>query len=927
MVLRNDQGPLGHDHTRSALRRVLAVAMAVLAGLVLSLPTASNTAEPNTAKSCVAGPNTNGVRDLPLRYNGFDVVFSGCAEVKLGPVCEIEDEQPVALWLPAPLETYRLSVNGSPAQYTTRPVQSGFRVELAGVRAGDLLEVVGRDERTWRLKLDSVADVESRRDFAKLRRAGDITGAARLLAALSVDADPRRMLWVRRQSARLDIQQARFENAEKTLSETAHESFGRGEVSAAANDVFAVAFILLRRGDLQACRKLLGEWENRLSPFPTARALSAQHWGTLARLEGRLADALVHNIDAEREALRLGAIALQRMIAREQTSLLTELGDFDGALAANRVLIAELEQEPPCVRANVWSRQAWLLIQQARRGAADALDVDSALTRAAAEERACGDNDLVVNGLLNRGLWATDQSQSQLAARYLEDARHVSSTVSPQNQLWLTHLAGLVAVGGGEFAVAYEHFNRELVLGVAADSTEARMRALSGLGRTHAASGHPDLALANYQAAFAELRGSRSGTPLGELANDYFASRAEVASHLVDAWLERGLQANAFAVAKEAYALPTRISETRATRDASDQYASLLSTYRSARRRLDEEAAEDWKLTNQELAAQRARRQELMDEVKGGLERLSRVGGARDEENSGADGLPPDELWILPFPGQGETWQVFVAKSEQVNVVTLERDAGRTDVAPLTRAVESWLDGVKRVAVLATGASKQWDFEGMLAATSHPNRHVPVVFRVTGGPPTRDSVVSTGSAAVVADPRGDLPFARREGELVATTLGIRADRALEGSRATAEEISRLLETSDWFHYAGHAEYDHGRPRLLVANGETLEAWEFLALDRLPQIVVLSACDAAVEKVGSFGASWNLATALATRGAALVVAPSGALDDRDSLTLHQTFYEALAASGKRDWASVVDILWSAQRRTSTTRERPFRLFVR
>lgn len=850
--------------------------------------------------------------------------FSGCEEVTVGPVCELDPGAVVTLWLPSRLEDYLMQVNGVRVEPPATQTGSGVRVQLDGLRGGDEVEVLERGQRLWRLSVRALPDAEQRRLLEHLRQLGDIDGARELLTSLAADAEPRRALWVRRQLARLEIRSGDLDSAKAELTSTMQAAWTRGETAAAANDVFAVAFILLRQGELSACRTLLEEWAPRLVAYPNTRVLLPQHWATLARLEGRLTDALNYNAKAEREASRLGLAHLQRMIARERTSLLSELGDFEGALASSRLLVNELGSESVCVRANVLSRHAWLLMQQAGHGASATSEVEVVLTQAEEAERACGDPDLVVNGLLNRGIWALEVVQRNVATDALEQAWKVPGAASPSNQMWLTHLAGLIDLEYERPASARAHFERELRLGVAVDSMEARMRALSGLGLVHDAEGSSERALAAYQEAFAELRRGRQNAPLGERANDYFASHAEVASRLVEGLLVRGRHDAAFAVAREAFALPLWLrGAERARADGGSEYAALLAAYRRARRRLDSEAAGDWKLSNEQLVSKQAARRDLLEEVRQKFERLERPHVSFETEQLGVGALPLDELWLLPFPGRGKSWHVFIARVGGVEVVT--GDVAMRSDNPLTQVIQRSLDGVRRVSVLATGASKDWDFERIVAA-AQPTRDVPVVFRVTGAAEAAGPIAMERTAAVVADPREDLPYARREGEMVARELGVSGQRELSGSRATAEGTLRLLESSDWFHYAGHAAFDGGTPSLLVANGETLEAWELLSAVRLPRVVVLSACDAGNQSAGAFGASWNMATVFALRGTSLVVAPSGRLDDRESYAFQRAFYEALLPSERSDWRDVADTLWSVQQRLAPTHGRLFRMYV-
>jgi CHAT domain-containing protein len=106
---------------------------------------------------------------------------------------------------------------------------------------------------------------------------------------------------------------------------------------------------------------------------------------------------------------------------------------------------------------------------------------------------------------------------------------------------------------------------------------------------------------------------------------------------------------------------------------------------------------------------------------------------------------------------------------------------------------------------------------------------------------------------VVADPTGDLPAAKEEGQKVAVLLrekcGFQVD-SFDGAALTKKDFLLSLKDYDIVHFAGHASHDTSSPDescLLFSDGEVqaFEISRFLA-NRSPGVVFLNACWSAEE---------------------------------------------------------------------------------
>lgn len=151
----------------------------------------------------------------------------------------------------------------------------------------------------------------------------------------------------------------------------------------------------------------------------------------------------------------------------------------------------------------------------------------------------------------------------------------------------------------------------------------------------------------------------------------------------------------------------------------------------------------------------------------------------------------------------------------------------------------------------------------------------------------RIQATGRGAPVVLADPTGDLPDARREGQLVADALGAGA-RVFGLDVARPATLSAFDESgnAELLHVAGHADGDEEGRFLALANSKVRPA--HIVKERIaPQIAVLASC-------GSFAAQdhegWgSLATALLEAGTSTVIATDRTVPDNASLVLMQAFY--------------------------------------
>jgi tetratricopeptide (TPR) repeat protein len=170
-------------------------------------------------------------------------------------------------------------------------------------------------------------------------------------------------------------------------------------------------------------------------------------------------------------------------------------------------------------------------------------------------------------------------------------------------------------------------------------------------------------------------------------------------------------------------------------------------------------------------------------------------------------------------------------------------------------------------------------------------------------------------AVVLADPRGDLPEARREAEVIASLLGTTSTM---GPAATTKALLAAAR-GDVLHVAAHAdiEVDGG---LLYLSDQAISALEIAARGLGPALVVLSACDSALSSDAELAGA--LSTAFLASGSTQVVATLRPVSDAGARELTTRFYRD---GGVRDPVRVLAHIQASLSRTNNTDWPSFAVF--
>jgi CHAT domain-containing protein len=154
---------------------------------------------------------------------------------------------------------------------------------------------------------------------------------------------------------------------------------------------------------------------------------------------------------------------------------------------------------------------------------------------------------------------------------------------------------------------------------------------------------------------------------------------------------------------------------------------------------------------------------------------------------------------------------------------------------------------------------------------------------------------------------------------------------LDGPAATRDSLLTALPDARLFHFAGHAQLagpSGAASALIVEGGARIQLGDLLALPRLPNVVVLSACEGAATGAstagdGSSASTMGLTQAFLAAGAHAVVAPSRNIADAEARVFVSALYETVGKSG---FASISEAYRRAAIRSLGRDSQSFRLVV-
>lgn len=833
------------------------------------------------------------------------IELAGCAAVSRGPVCEIDPGASIRLWIGDPSGDVEVAIDGARATPAFVPARGGRRAEIA-IPAGSK-EIVARvGWRSLRVAVASRETSDEIRSAEKLRAEGKLDDAAASLARVPLSVSPAIALAKKRLAARLAFDRRDAAKGLAMLRETAIEALALGRVSDEHDDRFA------RAAKLIDVSRSFAEARAELDALASARGPDrAYSKGVIeaayyrARIEVETGDlrAALRSLDEVEEGMeRLGLGDYTIAVRSERAGILSAFGRYEEAISERRKIVESLPQgAPPCRRARAANNLGWTLIRASAAGAS-AADPIAVLEEAVPVARSgC---PLGLGYLLtNLAIALYDRDRTADAEVALQQARDGSRSSSVEDAVWWRLVDAGIALKKRSFRDALTRYEELSAMSRALMLPEATFLSALGEAEALAAMDRADDAARAYEKADRYLDAWSRAIPFGE-GKDTFLAQYQRATSLRVGFLvreaKRAAGSRREALLREAsiaarsgparlaraFAWVDRVGSLPADRRA--RWEAAIAEYRAARAALEASVAGDWRRAPSVAAGrseERARLRSALDRA------LAEIGEGPSNALIEPPEPAPGEL-ILAATSTKEGWVAFAITRDRIVHRALDRADRASIEAAVITSFAAEIRAVTRVRLPAHGA---------LALVAPQAIAEPRAIVTYGAElPRHEAAAGATKALVITDPTEDAPHTRESAGAIATSLAHKgwAVTRVEGERATFEAVREALEQPGvgLVHYGGHAEtrgLDDIDAALLLAGDRRFTSADVLALARVPEVVVLAACEGGgkANKPGVMG----LAQAFLIKGARVVIASFERVPDEAAARFAASFSARAAPS--------------------------------
>lgn len=828
-----------------------------------------------------------------------EVAFAGCVEI-VNDVCLLDEPRLLRFWVPGIVEHLQATTDVGAASLEAYGVQGGTAIAVHVPDGVASLRVSTKEVPLVQMKLRSWTEPQVLAD-ARISAKTDLQAAQSLLEKALKAAKGETAARIRSLLGRIHMQAGRYDEALALLEASAKDYVDLNQPFAASKDKIAMSFIAsTRRSDAKVALQLLAQAGAVDLRARDLRAEIDYQRGVVEGMVGNVRGALVFVKQALVWAQRLGSATLEVAAQQWMAMTLSSLGRVDEALAMQLQIVSGGSANP-CVRAPVLATAAWLSLLQKP---VDAEQTETRLRDARQALEACPDPFRSRNQSLNEISFFLARGRLDETERALRDL-HVSDQGRTGGLSVLElELQGRLALAQRHARRALQSFEHAETLATAAGLGDEALRMHVWQAQALADNGQPRAAIRLLEQAEDILDQRLQLVPVGEGRVRFVQMRDQGVRTLVNLHLLAGDAKKAFDAARRGrsralrgLALGEQLAGLRG--QAKAKWLSDIAEYQRLRDNA-EEYSDAWALsqseltTQAELTAERNKRaQEALDKAYVNL-----VGSLPGEGALPALHLSQGDLALLfvkehDADGTDMRWRGFAASADQVRTSLVTAPSSGLQEHPWFVPFAGAIESARRIRVLFTDVAT----EELHAATFKQKplqNHAPVAYSLD----IASAPSALGRPLVVADPTEDLPAAHHEGREVAEMLKVGTDgRLLLGRASTRQAVMAMLPAAGWFHYAGHSVFggeeglDSGLP---LAQRQRLLAADVLALAAVPEVVVLSSCEAGRSAGNSNTAGLGLAQAFVVAGAKVVIAPNRPVSDEISRVFMQRLYKHVSA---------------------------------
>jgi tetratricopeptide (TPR) repeat protein len=851
-------------------------------------------------------------RPAPPEQLALSVEYSGCRDVIAGACATLPAAQ-LTVWVRAPIGA-QVEVDAGPQADAPPPVevQGGARYDVKvhpDARALIVKAHTASAASTWRLPLRTEPAAEVLTAARAAIDGGDLeSGRTMLERDIDKLPDTARTVAIGL-LARIALREGRREDAQAQLRASIAAARAHSQRLVLARDAATLVYLLTKDRHFSEARSLLDELNPQPEDPAENRYLLDYQRGLLALDTGDARDAL-HGFEAAVEqAERVGLTEWQRAA---QDQLATQL-QYVGRRGEADAIFARLLREAPadlddCARAQLLTNAGWNRLSAFEAGE-PAEDPTPMLAEALTlYERGCAAQvERIVNARLNLALAALHAGRTDDAATALAAVAPVRVGTSANILLWSRDLEGRVALAQQRPRDALAAYAELATLADASAAPEAQWRAAVGRAQSLVALDSRSDALEAFARAEHLLDEESMQVPMQEGRETFMARREGATREYVALLLAAQRPDAALDVVRNARSRSLRAlyRQDRLAHLSGPERArwdKAIGAYLEQRDALNAAAAQDWQRSTAALGALETERAATRASLARALDEAFLVLDRNDVPLQLQ--RPAQGELVLAYHPLPKGWAAFAYTSAGTREVTLECvDAVEGPPALAGCLLEPFhaeIEAAQRIRVLPYGVLRGVDFHALPFAGDVLLAAAPVVYGLDL-PAVESTAERTGRALVVADPRGNLPAARREAERVTSVLAAGREWApekLEGRDAFASALRDRLGEVDLFHYAGHAVFGGigGWESVLpLAESSDLSLGDILALAHAPRWVVLSGCETGRTDNAAPAESLGLAQAFLAAGSTSVLAAVRPVADGTAAAIIEDYYRAWSAT--------------------------------
>ncbi|HET7540376.1 MAG TPA: CHAT domain-containing protein [Polyangiaceae bacterium] len=859
------------------------------------------------------GPLAVGDQALLDPFAELEFEFSGCARVRPGPVCELDAERTLTLWVegatPPEIDVANTASNRVKESLA---VEGGVRVTFQ-VPAGKSQVRLRLGQRRASLRLAESSEPPALRELTQWWKDGKWQQVRARLdqgSDVLIGAERDRLRALR---ARLALRDGDNERAADELEATARSAERAGLLLEASKDRWAASYCrAIRLRQYTRASELLDGMPAELVRVPEVRAGLPYYAGLLAQARGDAQGALIRFRMSTVLARRLGMVADELQARHALADTLSQLNRDAEALAEQEALLARAPEASSCQLFSAWENLAWMLLNQPGSGLEER--TAAALARAAEFLERCADPLSRRNLALNRALFALQRgalSEAEALLRGLDaDETGRSGRLAAWQALYWGELHRLRAESG-EAVIAYDLAERRAESLALKDCVY-----LARLGRARSLAQRRDAAAVGaYIGAEDAAEDFVRWTPFGQGQQLTALRMQSSARELLTLLLDLGRPPEARQAAERAlrrvWAASFRAGRIATlSPGARQRWDRAVGEYRARREALERAAQDDWQLSFEGLGAIRLTRELERQRVDAALSAVYAL-LLSDAESASERAAARDDAQLLIAAGS-DAWWAFLLRQGTLRVAPVSRFAADAraqtpthDLAPIALGLAQVLERFQREGLLDAPLLRVSLPPDLQALDVHALRvdgralieWLPVgyAFELGAAPDSGAREPGSPSALVFGDPNGDLPRANAEASRVAQRLS--NARLLLADQVTFDAALHELPSARLLHFAGHAHsggIDGLEGALRLSRGQRLSVADVLVSARVPEFVVLSACTSSVSPEPGGGLS--IGHAFLVAGSRAVIGASRAISDPLAGRFAEALYDQLLAAG-------------------------------